>query len=341
MVFYEGPRWRGGVAHDGWVEAQGARVVAEGEGPAPRRAVRALLLDGLVDFHTHVGDAFLRGGPVPRDLAAAVAPGTGFKHAALASASSATVEAGIRAHLEALAGGGVVDVLDFREQGVDGIRAARRASKDVAGLRLRLLGRTTDAGDEREDAAVLAEADGLGLPSLSDLGPAACERLRRAAKKAGKPFALHVSEARREDIEAVLGLEPDLLVHLCAATEADLRLVADAGVPVVVCPSSNEHFRLRPPTASLERLGIPWFLGTDNAMLGHHDLVAEAARVHAASSEVPDASFARALTTSPEKAINRFGRLEQRVSSAQRLLVLPTGPRGHVKWAADALVLDR
>src|SRR5208283_1832395 len=81
-----------------------------------------------------------------------------------------------------------------------------------------------------------------------------------------KKFALHASEEIREEPSEYLRPKPDLLVHLTAATPEDLEDVHTAGVTVAVCPRSNALFGRRPDLATLQRLGIPTMLGTDNAM---------------------------------------------------------------------------
>jgi cytosine/adenosine deaminase-related metal-dependent hydrolase len=114
--------------------------------------------------------------------------------------------------------------------------------------------------------AVLRAGDGVGLSSAREEPRAVREVVARAARRLGKKFALHASEETREDPEEYLSPRPDLLAHLTAATPGDLQQVRDAGVTVAVCPRSNALFGRRPDLATLERLGVPTMLGTDNAM---------------------------------------------------------------------------
>lgn len=340
MVVYAGTLWRDGEPEgEAWMRAEGGRVAEEGTGPAPEGdAQPAVLLDGMTDLHTHIGDAFLQGRDLPRDLAALVAPQTGLKARQLAAVTPERMRAGMVDHLRALAAHGVTSVLDFREQGVPGLRLAREAARGV-GLKVRFLGRPAGTTwEDREVQAVLGEADGLGIPSLTDYGKAACEGLRRAAHAAGKPFALHASEGAREDMEAVLGLEPDLLVHLASATRADLRLVAEEAVPVAVCPSANDFFGLRPPVDAFHAVGLEWFLGTDNAMLGSADPVREAGLLAEWFPSLGPEELLRALTTAPGKVLNQFGPDAVR---SPRVRVVPTSDAGIPRWSAAPIVLER
>lgn len=161
--------------------------------------------------------------------------------------------------------------VDFREGGVRGCRIIRKAT-DRAFVMGRPESAVFDAGEADE---ILDIADGIALSSVSDIEPQFADACSRAAHRAGKPFALHASERRREDMEEILALEPDFLVHLTAATDQDLRAVADAGIPVAVCPRSNAFFGMVPPLARMLDAGIEPAFGTDNAMICTPDLGAE------------------------------------------------------------------
>lgn len=339
---FDGLRWSDGEEAGPWtVRVERGRVVDE----SPARGSRAasvVLLDGLHNYHTHLGDAFLRGRRLPHSLAAVVRPGTGFKHRLLARAAPAAVARGIRVALGAHARAGTRSIVDFREQGVPGVRMLRDvAERDPPSPTVRIWGRPArEPPGEREVGDVLESADGIGLSSVSDLAEATLEAAARESRRARKPLGLHVSEQRREPIERVLRYEPSLLVHACAATARDLRRVADADVPVVVCPTSNAFFRLRSPLALLRRAGVRFFLGTDNAMLGGSDLLAEVRRARKWAPRVPDADFLRALTTPPEKAIKRTQPVPRNARGPEALVVLPLRGR-RVQWAAPPRVVVR
>ena len=89
-------------------------------------------------------------------------------------------------------------------------------------------------------------------------------------------FAIHAGEKDRNDIEKALSLEPDLLIHLTNATKKDLEDVADAEVPVVVCPRSNLITGAgMAPIADMLEAGITVAAGTDNVMLNSVNMFAE------------------------------------------------------------------
>lgn len=337
VAVYGGPFWRAGESHEGFVRLEAGRVLEVGEG-VPAGAKPAVILDGLHNYHTHVGDAFLAGRPLPRSLEALVRPGTGYKHRMLARARTPTLLAGMRRALGRHFDAGTASLLDFREQGVPGIRLAREAARSLEGNApiLRLLGRSGTPGVLRDLDEVLAAADGLGISSLTDVGSEA-EAYAERTHRAGKPLAMHASEQRREDMAAILALRPQLLIHLVHATPKDLRQVRDADVPVALCPSSNRFFGLLSPVARVRRAGLRFHFGTDNAMLGRSNLLDEARLARRLDRQAPDASLLQALTTPPEKAIKRIRGVADPPGGPPRLVVLPLR-RGRVQWQARALL---
>lgn len=333
--------WRDGEATEGWIRVERGRVVDEGSG-APARAQPSALLDGVYDYHTHIGDAFLRGRRLPHSLDQLVRPPSGLKHRMLATAKPAQIVAGMRRALQEYAETGTRAVLDFREQGLAGVQLARKAFSSAPSRMpgLRLLGRPA-AETDAEIEQLLSQADGIGIPSLRDVEPELAHRVATACRRVGRPLALHLSEARREPVEDALALAPDLLVHLVHATPQDLRRVQDAAICVAVCPSSNAFFRLRAPIQALHRAGIAFHFGTDNAMLGGRSVVAEAARAHALAPQVPDAVLLAGLTRPIEKGIKRLAEVSSEPGRApQRVIVLPLR-NGRVRWAAPPRVAAR
>jgi cytosine/adenosine deaminase-related metal-dependent hydrolase len=74
-----------------------------------------------------------------------------------------------------------------------------------------------------------------------------------------------------------------IAVHLTDARPDELALVADAGVPVVLCPRSNLHIELKlPPLIEMLKAGIRPALGTDSLASNSSLDVLEEARALAA-----------------------------------------------------------
>lgn len=342
MPTYCGPRWSEGRAHgEGFIRVERGRIVEEGDG-APPGARPSVLLDGVHNYHTHVGDAFLQGHNLPRSLPALVKPGTGYKHRMLAKGPRSAIVRGITAALDAYQAAGTRSILDFREQGVAGVGTLRRIARGPRPAPVvRILGRPVrDHADDDELQALCEQADGIGISSIADVEADIVEQASRACRRARKPFALHVSEQRRDPIDRVLAYAPQLVVHLCQATRPDFRTLAKEEVSVAVCPSSNAFFRLRSPINDLVRARIPFYFGTDNAMFGHFDVVGEVARARTWAPRVPDDEFLRALTTPIEKAIKRTQPVPLPAGVPERVVVLPRR-RSRVEWGSRPIVAAR
>jgi len=260
----------GGRFFDGHVLIDGGRVTAMGEGPPPEPPeATGLVLPGLINAHTHVGDAAVP--PPPADLGPSgiFPPPHGYKHRMLAQLPEEELLAGITGYLDLMRGQGTVEHIDFREGGLPGLDLLRRASDGAeAPPRSRIFGRPAGMEfDPRELERLLASVDGIGLSAAMDWPREATMDVVTAAHDAGKPVALHCSESEREELSWVLALEPQFLVHMVFGTDTDFRDLAAAGVPVVVCPRSTHRYTKAPPVVAMARAGVALRVGSDNAML--------------------------------------------------------------------------
>lgn len=232
---------------------------------------RHIVLPPLVNAHTHCADAGAK--PTPgMTLEELVAPPDGLKHRYLRSTPRDRLVEDMAVYSKQSETFGIRSFVDFREGGAEGCRMLREASPNAF-----VMGRPVSPEfDPSELDEILSVSDGIALPSVSDMDSGYVESCADAAHKAGKPFAIHVSERVREDIEFVLSLEPAFVVHMVQATDSDLRRCADEGVPVAVCPRSNRFFGLTPPLGRMLDSGVNIAFGTDNAMLCSPDLRQEA-----------------------------------------------------------------
>ena len=259
--FYDGHRFRSGTV--GWEDGF---IVEAQTGTARTAVARGLILPGLWNAHTHLGDAVVTQ-ELKGNLEELVAPPHGLKHRVLARAKDEAVIAAMRRAMATMLRTGTTGFSDFREGGVKGLKLlyAAQTGLPLGGV---ALGRPAGlAYDPREVSALLRAADGLAVSSYVDWPEGELEEVAADVRRARKIFAIHCSERIREDIDKVLDLSPSFLVHMVQATDADLERTADAGVPIVVCPRSNAFFGLAPDIPRMLRAGIELRLGTDNAMI--------------------------------------------------------------------------
>jgi cytosine/adenosine deaminase-related metal-dependent hydrolase len=204
-----------------------------------------------------------------------VAPPDGLKFRRLNEASQEELIAAIRHALRRMLRGGTTGGLDFREGGQRGLTALRDAASDLP-VNIAAFGRPGGlAYDQDEVAELLKLVDGVGVSGLSEWEPEALLKLAAHVKKNGLPFALHASEAFREDIDRILDLHPDFLVHMTAGRPADWERCAEEGVPVALTPRSQVFFGRVPDIPGMHAAGLRLMLGTDNAMFAHPSLMGE------------------------------------------------------------------
>jgi cytosine/adenosine deaminase-related metal-dependent hydrolase len=267
--FYDGRGFRSGTV--GWEDDVVVEVRA---GRARDALAQGLILPGLWNAHTHLGDAVVTQ-ELKGTLEDLVAPPHGLKHRVLAKAKDEEVIAAMRRTMATMLRTGTTGFSDFREGGLNGLKLLY-AAKAAVPLRGVALGRPGGLEyDAREVRAILRASDGIALSSYVDWPQGDIEKLAADVRREGKFFAIHCSERIREDIDAVLDLHPAFLVHMVHATDADLVRCADAGVPIVVCPRSNAFFGLTPDIPRMIRAKVSLRLGTDNAMINVPSMLRE------------------------------------------------------------------
>ncbi len=235
------------------------------------RAPEVWICPAFFNSHTHLGDTVAMDCDTTGNLAALVTPPDGLKHRLLRAAPRQDLVDAMRAAMEGMLATATAGCADFREGGIEGIFALRKAAEGLSFFPF-AFGR--DGGETL--------AGGLGISSTRDV--ADVERLVGDARRSGKKIAFHAGERDTGDIDSALEYGPDLLIHMTHATRKQLRRCAEEGIPVAVCPRSNWTLGVasssrHPPLATMEELGCTICLGTDNVMFVAPDMFAEMAFV--------------------------------------------------------------
>ncbi|PYE85360.1 amidohydrolase [Pseudoroseicyclus aestuarii] len=282
----------------GWIRIEGETIAALGEGEPPEGVGERLdmhgdlVMPGLVNPHGHLAMTLFRGlgEEVDDRLFRYILP---LERGLM---DGEAVRAGTRlALLESIRGGTttLADMYYFEEAVAEEV--------ETAGLRA-VLGQTIADFDAPDHAGIdegFARADALAAgwaghplitPSIAPHAPYSTglevmTRVARWSDRTGLPVQMHLAEtrpevdwARREhgattvEVTRRAGLlRPDLIAaHLMYPTEADMDLLAEAGVGVAHCARANgKAGRGIAPVTALRARGVPVGIATDGAMSGN------------------------------------------------------------------------
>jgi len=284
-----------------------------------------LVIPAFVDAHTHIADTGAKELGVGMLVEAAVLPPHGLKHRYLQQLSEERLVETIRQGLKEMLKSGIAAFGDFREGGLEGIRALRKAGEGLP-IRPVILGRPMAdyrAGFEltrRELEAVAEEADGFGISSIGAFGLEVFHQIREIT--GSKVFAIHLSESPRDhessllkygetEVKRAFAFQPDLMVHLTHATESDLTELKARNQRITCCPRTNLLLGDGiPPLHEFYRHDIPISIGSDNMMFSSPDLFREmdtASRATRGATKDPEsidsAYLLKSATVSGAKAL--------------------------------------
>ncbi|MDR0767010.1 MAG: amidohydrolase family protein [Methanosarcinales archaeon] len=252
----------------------------------------------FINAHTHIGDTLLKDPPLgpemkpyayKRDLDSLVKPPNGLKHKFLNSLSTDEAISSMESAIWEMYQNGISVFADFRERGIEGtaalIEAHKNAGRDIHPV---IFGRPTlyslNAGsdltsshsflDELRD--LLEIAGGIGVSGANDVDEYILAKVASKTHSKRKRLAIHAGEKDRSDIEPALALDPDLLIHMTHANEAELKTAADSEIPIAVCVRSNLVTGVGlPPVLNMLDAGVSVCIGTDNVMLNSPDMFEE------------------------------------------------------------------
>lgn len=279
------------------VEIQGFRPVTTMDRPT------LVILPGLMNGHTHLGDSLLPEGATGLSLEAGFFRPDGYKYRALREATEEALRESMEASLRAMASGGTIGHIDFREQGWAGAKMLRDVS-DKVGLASIILSQfenppfneeqllanqlELDPAWVQELDEILNISDGFSESTINDLTDPAWRQIHHVTEDWNCYRAIHCLEndgyrqtsmdrTGKGDLQRALEVfQPHLVVHMTVATDREIQELKSSGTACVVNPRANLTLGLPvPPLRKLLEAGIPLLLGTDNAMLNAPDLFRE------------------------------------------------------------------
>jgi len=296
-------------------------------GEAPSDSLKAIVVPGFVNAHTHIGDSVAF--PAPKgSVEEIVGPPDGYKHRILRSAPRKSKIDAMKESIRLMSRTGTSAFVDFREGGLEGLKEFSEALT-ADSPRSVVLGRPMGVDSKRSEVdAILDACDGIGMSAYRDWPVDFIRVVSKAAKSKKKTFALHASEVAREDLGQILDLGPSFLVHMTCALESDLDQCAREGLPIVVCPRSNEFFGLCPDIPMMLRSGATVGLGTDNCMVSKPDILEElkaAYRLSKAKGGITPLEAVRLASFSGRKVLNANGNITTEIDVKDDLAVIGMG----------------
>ncbi|MBS3790710.1 MAG: amidohydrolase family protein [Candidatus Thermoplasmatota archaeon] len=332
------------------IEVEGGEIENFEEGGEGGRDV--IIIPAFYDSHTHIADSVVKKPPTGT-IEEIVGPG-GLKERELRSANYETLVSSMKNCMEEMFSYGVRYFLDFREEGLDGIKTLREAHSLLEDeLSIGIMGRPKERRfDKSEIEEIFSVSDGMGLSAYRDWDEAELLKLVEKTNTEDKPLAMHCSEDVREPLEKVLDLEVHHLVHMIEADRSDLEMCAEQEVPIVICPRSNMFFGKIPDIPKMLDSGVTLSLGTDNAMITNSNMFREmetAYRVARMKGEISPIDILMMSTYNPRKtlkldlfheSIERYLVLKYREGDPAFNVVVNSNPRDIIEtvWCKDGRI---
>ena len=299
---------------EGYLCIKDGIITEIGSGSSVDATLEGMVVPCFVNAHTHIGDSIVKDPPLS-DLDSLVRPPDGLKHRILRESPANDIKSAMSRTLNDMVHTGTCAFCDFREGGIEGASMLADAlgayvsaststftstfapsptplpafvsasasssvfvSRSITGM---TMGRPQQSEEIRngELDALLDVCSGIGMSGVNDVPFEMLEQAAHAARRAGKPFAIHAGEKDTTDISRAIELEPDFIVHMTHASDAHIKQLVDADIPAVVCPRSNFITRVgsstRPPIARMLDMGVMVAAGTDNVMLNSVNMFSE------------------------------------------------------------------
>lgn len=234
-----------------------------------------LLIPGLINSHTHIGDNFAKELGFNKGLLEVVEPPNGLKHKLLLETPDKVKLNGIKNAVLEMLSNGITCFIDFRERGINGISLLGEALRDSP-INYLVLGRFHD---ERELESIIHSVDGIGLANYKIISKDIREILKKLKSKNKKLIACHIAELSREEaiLEEIINDKiVDIVIHGTHFTADDLVKIKNNNLKLILCPRCNGYFGVGlPPINELFKINLPVSLGTDNLMAVSPDLFEE------------------------------------------------------------------
>jgi len=291
----------------GYIAFEKGKIVQTGSGNSPKKPIyKGLIVPTFINAHTHIGDSFIREKNIdlPKNIEELVAPPNGLKHKLLQEASDENIIEGMEKSINIMIKSGTKYFYDFRENGILGISQLKAALR-LLNINSFILSRPDTLNYNKNEVNILLKnSDGIAISSISDWDYSELKKIARDARGKNKIFALHASERVRENIDNILDLKPNFLVHMIKASESDFIRAKENKIPIIICPRANSFYGLKPNFKLLKKVGVELSFGTDNAMLNSPVILDEINFVKSISKDFSTFELLYMITFGARKALN-------------------------------------
>ncbi len=291
----------------GYIGFEKGKILETGVGkPSKKPLCKGLIVPSFVNSHTHIGDSFVRDKNIklPKSIEKLVAPPNGLKHKLLKKATEDEIIEGMEKSIDIMIKNGTQTFCDFREDGILGI-CQLKAALYMWKISSIIMSRPDSLEYNKSEVDILLKnSNGIAISSISDWDYSYLKKISEQTIRKNKIFSLHASERIRENIDDILDLKPNFLVHMLKATECDLQRVKERNIPIIVCPKANSFFGLKPNFNLLKKIGIKILIGTDNAMINPPKILDEIKYIKKINSCYSILDLLNMITYEPRKVLN-------------------------------------
>jgi len=255
-----------------------------------------LLIPGLINSHTHIGDSIAKDIALDRDPDSKINPIFGIKQKILRETEPKKLIHFMRKTVKSMLKKGTTTFVDFREGGLDGVLLMQKVLSSTP-IRSIVLGRIEyyqskdqikrntpiPQSYQNQIDQLLKNCDGIGISGSNENSDSSLKEF----SKIKKIRAIHCAETTQSCLKSKQAtgktepkrsmlLKPDFLVHMTHASKSDLKIASKKTSGIVVCPRANASLAEGiPNVVQMMKMNCNVAIGTDNVMINSPDLFRE------------------------------------------------------------------
>jgi len=255
-----------------------------------------LLIPGLINSHTHIGDSIAKDIALDRDPDSKINPIFGIKQKILRETEPKKLIYFMRKTVKSMLKKGTTTFVDFREGGLEGVLLMQKVLSNTP-IRSIILGRIEyyqskdqikrntpiPQSYQNQIDQLLKNCDGIGISGSNENSDSSLKEF----SKIKKIRAIHCAETkqsylkskqitRKTEPKRSMLLKPDFLVHMTYASKSDLSIASKKTRGIVVCPRANASLAEGiPNVVQMMEMNCNITIGTDNVMINSPDLFRE------------------------------------------------------------------